>query len=595
MREKPFLHVSLFLFLLIQLACTGGKKPDEVRIRIIETTDIHGAIYPYDFLNDRDTKYSLARIHTFIANERKDNSHEVILLDNGDILQGEPVVYFSNYMDTASIHVCAAAMNFMEYDAATVGNHDIEAGHDVYDKLVDEFHFPWMAANAIDISTGEPYFKPYTIIKRNGLRMAVLGLITPGIPQWLPPQLYCGIAFDDMVKSASFWINEIEKKEKPDLIIGLFHAGHDYTYGGQMKNDPGNENGSLLVAEQVPGFDVIFIGHDHDVLLDSLINIEGETVYIVDPGSHARYAGVADVFLKYNHKMRKYDKKISLELVNISEYDPDTIFLDHLQWYFQQTRQFIETKVATLTEDIYSREALFGNSAFTDLIHTIQLDLTNADLSFTAPLAFNSVLEAGELTVGDLFRLYRFENFLYSMDLTGIEIDNYLEYSYGQWFNQMHHESDHLLKFELNDQGNPVRSGPGNTARLSGRYYNFDSAEGINYVVDVSKPVGERITITSFTNGSPFEEEKTYRVALNSYRGSGGGGHLTSGAGILENELSERITFSTTRDLRYHMIEWMNDQQVIKPAAYDNWTVIPHAWWMEGKERDRKILFSFEE
>jgi len=111
---------------------------------------------------------------------RKNNIQEVILLDNGDILQGEPVVYFSNYMDTASIHVCAAAMNFMEYDAATVGNHDIEAGHDVYDKLVNEFHFPWMAANAIDISTGEPYFQPYTIIKRKGLRIAVLGLITPG-------------------------------------------------------------------------------------------------------------------------------------------------------------------------------------------------------------------------------------------------------------------------------------------------------------------------------------------------------------------------------------------------------------------------------
>ncbi len=231
---------------------------------------------------------------------RKNNIQEVILLDNGDILQGEPVVYFSNYMDTASIHVCAAAMNFMEYDAATVGNHDIE-------------------------------------------------------------------------------------------------AGHDYSYGGQLKDEPGNENGSLLVAEQVPGFDVIFIGHDHDILLDSLINSAGETVYIVDPGSHARYAGVADVFLKFDHRRGKYDKKIFLELVDVSEYDPDPEFLDH------------------------------------------------------------------------------------------------------------------LLKLELNDQGEPVRSGPGSAARLSGRYYNFDSAAGINYVVDVSKPVGERITITTFTNGSPFEEGKRER------------------------------------------------------------------------------------
>lgn len=189
----------------------------------------------------------------------------------------------------------------------------------------------------------------------------------------------------------------------------------------------------------------------------------------------------------------------------------------------------------------------------------------------------------------------RFENFLYSVNLTGREIIDYLEYSYGQWFNHMKNESDHLLKLELNDQGEPVRSGPGSAARLSGRYYNFDSAAGINYVVDVSKPVGERITITTFTNGSPFEEGKTYRVALNSYRGSGGGGHLASGAGLSEKELPERITFSTTKDLRFHMMEWMNVQQVIEPAAYDNWTVITHSWWMKGKERDRKILFPFEE
>lgn len=596
MIKKAFVYVPLsFLLLVLQIACTRGRKPDEIHLRIIETTDVHGSIFPYDFLNDRDTKNSLARVHAFVSKERKDNRHEVILLDNGDILQGDPAVYLSNYMDTASIHVCAGAMNFMEYDAATIGNHDIEAGHTVYDKLVNEFHFPWMAANALDTSTGEPYFQPYTLIKRNGLEIAVLGLVTPGIPQWLPPRLYSGISFEDMIKTASFWIKEIEKKEKPDLVIGLFHSGHDYSYGGQLNHEPGNENASLLVAEQVPGFDIIFIGHDHEVFLDSLTNLAGETVYIVDPGSHTRYAGIADVTLKFDQQTNEYVKKISLDLVDVSAFDPDPEFLDHLEHYFQQTRQFVAEKVAILSETLYSREALFGNAAFTDLIHTIQLDLTGADLSFTAPLSFNTVLEAGELTVGDLFKLYRFENFLYSMNLTGKEIRDYLEYSYGQWFNQMKNDSDHLLKFELNDQGEPVTNGPGNTARLNGRYYNFDSAAGINYIVDVSKPAGERITITTFINGAPFEEEKIYNVALNSYRGSGGGGHLTSGAGLTKSELTGRITFSTTRDFRFHMLEWMKDQQVIKPVPSNNWSVIPPEWWEKGKERDSRILFSFAE
>ncbi len=593
MKKKQYAQVLLVLVLMAQVACTGVRKPNQIQLRIIETTDVHGAIFPYDLLNDRATENSLARMHTFVSKERKDENREVILLDNGDILQGEPVVYYSNYMDTGSVHVCTAAMNFMKYDAATVGNHDIEAGHDVYDRLVNEFDFPWMAANAVDISTGEPYFQPYTIIKRQGLRIAVLGLVTPGIPQWLPPQLYSGMVFDDMVKSASFWISEIKKREKPDMIIGLFHAGHDYSYGGHSKDEPGNENGSLLVAEQVPGFDIIFIGHDHDVLLDSLTNRAGEIVYIVDPGSHTRFAGVADVFLKFNHSKGDYDKNISLELIDISEYDPDPEFLDTLEGYFQQTREFTERKVATLTEDIYSREALFGNAAFTDLVHKIQLDMTDADLSFTAPLAFNTLLEAGELTVGDLFKLYRFENFLYTMNLTGKEISHYLEYSYGQWFNHMKDESDHLLRFEMDEQGEPVRSGPNHSADLSGRYYNFDSAAGINYTVDVSKPEGERITITGFSNGTPFEEEETYRVAINSHRGSGGGGHLTSGAGLTDRELPERIASSTTRDLRFYMMEWMNTQQVIEPELFDNWSVEPHDWWAEGKERDEKILFPY--
>lgn len=590
-KKKVLLYASLLFLLLIQIACNGVRKPDEIHLRIIETTDVHGTIFPHDYLNDSDTRNSLARVHAFVSDERKDNSHEVILLDNGDILQGDPAVYYSNYMDTSTTHVCARAMNFMGYDAATVGNHDIEAGHDVYDKLVTEFHFPWMAANALNIITGEPYFQPYAMLKRKGLRIAVLGLITPGIPQWLPPQLYSGISFEDMIKSASFWVEEIKEKEKPDLVIGLFHSGHDYTYGGQVKNEPGNENASLLVAEQVPGLDIIFTGHDHDVLLDSLINRAGETVYIVDPGSHTRYAGIADVHLKFDQKKKQYAKNTTLDLVDLSGYAPDPEFLGHLEYCSRQTGQFVAEKVAMLSDDLHSREALFGNAAFTDLVHRIQLDLTGADISFTAPLSFNTVLEAGELAVGDLFRLYRFENFLYSVNLSGKEVIDYLEYSYGGWFNHMKDESDHLLKFELNDQGEPVRNGRGNTARLSGRYYNFDSAAGINYEVDVSKPAGERITITTLTNGSPFEEEKMYRVALNSYRGSGGGGHLTSGAGLTKNELPKRIAFSTTRDFRYHMMEWMKTQKVVEPIAYGTWTVIPLKWWMEGKERDKKILF----
>ena len=103
----------------------------------------------------------------------------MILLDNGDLIQGDPMAYYYNFEDTTDIHIFADALNFMGYDAATIGNHDIETGHDVYDKFRGEINFPWLAANAINTETNEPYFEPYTLIERKGIRIAVLGLTTP--------------------------------------------------------------------------------------------------------------------------------------------------------------------------------------------------------------------------------------------------------------------------------------------------------------------------------------------------------------------------------------------------------------------------------
>ena len=211
-------------FLVLLMACSItflSPSAQTLNLKIIETSDVHGAILPYDFLRDTSTNSSLSQIHTYVNSEkvRKPNQ-QVILLDNGDILQGDPLVYFYNYEDSTSTHISAQAMNFMNYDAATIGNHDIETGHLVYDKFRKEINFPWLAANAIDTKTGEPYFDPYTIIERGGVRIAVLGLTTPYIPNWLPEILWEGIEFEDMVETAEKWIPVIKENEKPDLIIG---------------------------------------------------------------------------------------------------------------------------------------------------------------------------------------------------------------------------------------------------------------------------------------------------------------------------------------------------------------------------------------
>ena len=163
-------------------------------------------------------------------------------------------------------------MNFMGYDAGTVGNHDVEAGHSVYDRLVKEYNFPLLAANAVDIKTGKPYFKPYQIIEKDGIKIAVFGLVTPAIPNWLPEELYSGIEFRDMVETAKIWMPVI-LKEKPDLVVGLFHSGWDRSESEIQNQDPVNENGSAAVAYNVPGFDIIFNGHDHKLANEKFVNI----------------------------------------------------------------------------------------------------------------------------------------------------------------------------------------------------------------------------------------------------------------------------------------------------------------------------------
>jgi 2',3'-cyclic-nucleotide 2'-phosphodiesterase/3'-nucleotidase len=247
------------VLILVLVSCTDSGTE---RISILETTDLHGTLLPYDYVERRSTEVSLASVATYIKQLRQ-NEGEIVLLDNGDNLQGQPLVYYYNFIDTASPHINSRIMNYLEYDAASVGNHDIEAGHDVYDRLVREYDFPLLAANAVRTSTGEPYFKPYVIINKKGLRIAVFGLITPAVPTWLPPELYEGMEFRDMLETAREWMPVI-KKEKPDIVAGLFHAGWRWDESGQQSDAYMDENGSAAIAREVPGFDIIFTGHDHN-------------------------------------------------------------------------------------------------------------------------------------------------------------------------------------------------------------------------------------------------------------------------------------------------------------------------------------------
>lgn len=230
---------------------TAMAKTRTVRLVVVETSDVHGAFFPIDFIENRPAQGSMARVATLVDSLRREYGQNVILLDNGDILQGQPTCYYCNYVKPQMENVAAKVINRLNYDAETVGNHDVETGHAVYDKWCSEVRCPMLGANVVKAATGEPYFKPYTMLERDGLRIAVMGMLTDAVPNWLNESLWQGLRFEDMKTSAEKWMRVIKEKEKPDLVIGLFHSGWE----GGIENDSCRENDAERVAREVPGFE----------------------------------------------------------------------------------------------------------------------------------------------------------------------------------------------------------------------------------------------------------------------------------------------------------------------------------------------------
>ncbi len=580
------INIFRWQLILIAVLLASCSVKEEKAITILETTDLHGVILPYDFIERKEIKASLAGVSTYVKQARKGN-RPVVLLDNGDNLQGQPTVYYYNFIDTVSPHIMAGALNFLGYDAGTVGNHDIEAGHSVYDRLITKYKFPLLAANAVNIVTGKPYFKPFTIIEKNGIRVAVLGLITPSIPDWLPPELYSGIEFRDMLETAKLYI-PIMLKEKPDVVVGLFHSGWDERGDQAMEGSHNDENGVSAIAWNVPGFDVIMCGHNHNVVNKKFVNSAGDTVLILESGSRSEKIGRADVVFRKDRISGKMQKRVTGKIINVNDYSPDNVFIAEFSAENDVINEYVSKVIATSETAISSRDSYFGSSPFVDMVHSIQLDITKADISFSAPLSFDVKISAGPITVSDMFKLYRFENMLYTMSMSGSEIKKYLEFSYSGWLNTMKGPDDHMLKFQVSKDGKPVLKN--GQAWLKNQPYNFDSAAGIDYSVDVSKPEGKRVTINSFTNGNPFDPAKTYLVAVNSYRGNGGGGHFAA-AGISGKDLSRRLIKSTEKDLRFYILKNLEAKGTIKPLALNNWKIIPEEWVKNARNRDYGLLF----
>ena len=534
---------------LISLISSKDSIADgEYKVTVCSTTDVHGAYFDSSYVDDIAVKTSLANVSSYLK-ELRGGGVQPVLVDVGDNLQGDNAAYYFNYVETTLAHVYPRIASYLDYDAVIVGNHDIETGHDVYDRIDRELDVPYLAANAAfdrdengtadmdenpkDKLVSDSYFQPYCIVRRGGVKVAVIGMTNGNMKSWLSDSAWHGIDFQIISDIAQKLVDQVIEKEKPQLVVLAIHSG---TGGDQ----PDRENEAQYLAATLNGVDIVLNGHDHRPVAKEVENANGGTVVLLDAGSKAVVVGQADFTLTVKNG-KVVTKTVDYKLVPMDKYPADPEYVAAFKPDFEAVKTFARRPIGMLAENIFLADALDGPSSYINLVQTVQLASTGADISFAAPLSNSGVVPKGVIEFQDLVSIYKFENQLYVVEMTGRQIKDYLEYSYDGWVK---------------------RTGPS---------YNWDSADGIRYEVSRSAPAGERVKILSMCDGTPFDPDRTYKVAMTSYRASGGGDLLRNGAKVDPASLT---VVEKLKDIRSLIGDYIAEREEIVPEVATNWKFV---------------------
>ena len=567
--------------LLLLLASACGPKDGLHTLQLLTTNDVHGRWFDSTYV-EKGTRSSLMAINYYVDSVRTvDGADNVILIDAGDCLQGDNASYYYNYIDTRPEHLFTRLVSYMKYDAITVGNHDVETGHPVYDRVARELKshgIPFLGGNAIRNDNGKPYFPLYKVFKRAGLKVLVIGYTNANNPAWMDESLWSGMHFESLVPRVQEDVDRLRTKTGAQVVIVSMHSATGEGDGKIL------EAQALDLYQTLKGVDFVVCSHDHRETLRN-----NPEICLINTGNRAKYLGHG--VLKVNIKDGKVkSKEASCELIPIDKRKTDPEMRNAFRKDFEAVRVFSLEEIGALAVDLRTRDAYSGMCNYVSLIQTVMLKGSNAKIAFAAPLTYNSTIPSGVLIYNDLFTIYPFENQLYEIKLTGKEIKGYLEYSYSKW---------------LAEPGSPTtlriveRSDPRNNQTgwsFVARPYNFDSAAGINYTVDITKPAGERIEISSMADGSAFDPDAEYHVAVTSYRASGAGGLLTEGAGIPEPELEKRIVhrYPEIREILYDFVKeygLIDESAICNSSLYGEWKFIPEDLATEKISADLKRMF----
>ena len=466
------------------------------------------------------------------------------------------------------------------YDAVVVGNHDIETGHPVYDRVVKQMETPFLAANALDVKTGRPYFQEYVLLKRHGLKIAVIGFTNPNISGWLSPEIWEGMEFRNLLPYAQEVVDRVQTEAHPDVVIVAAHTGAGEGDGSRL------ENQGFDLYKSLRGVDFVVCAHDHKPRTH-----RNDSICLINSGAHCRNLGHG--MLTLTVKDGKIVKKVlDAGLIPVDARKSDVKMREMFCSEFEAVREFTKQELGMLEMDLHTRDAYVGMSDYLNLLHTLALGCPPAQISFSAPLTFDGSVKSGTIIYNDLFTLYPYENQLFVIRMTGKEVKDALEYSYDRWINTLVSGQKHILKIR---KGGDARTG---TLKWSfeNRPYNFDSAGGLFYEVDVTEPYGQRIRISTLADGTPFDESAEYNVAVTSYRANGGGGILRDGAGIDTGRIGERVVkfYPEIRELLY---DYLIKNKVIASDVIGNqdvigaWKFVPESKAIPVLIKDMDLLF----
>ncbi|MBR4735328.1 MAG: bifunctional metallophosphatase/5'-nucleotidase [Bacteroidales bacterium] len=575
---KLFIPVICLAF----LSCSRSLKDGDYTLTVLSTNDVHSTWFDSTYVGG-GIKNSIFAMNYYIDSVRTaDGPQNVLLIDAGDCLQGDNAAYYFNYVDTETPHLFPRIIEYMKYDAIAMGNHDIETGHPVYDrvqKALVKAHAPFMAANAVRNDNGKSYFPAYKMVRKAGLRIAIIGYNNANIKAWLSEELWSGMHFESIASRIQSDVDYVRGKEHPDIVIAAMHSAC------------GQGDGTILEAEAldafnlVKGVDWLICGHDHRPYVETR-----DTCALLNSGSHSRYVAHGKMHLTVKDGAVA-SKSFETDLIPVKAEKADPVMRAHFRKDFEAVRAFTLQEVGILNMDLRTRDSYAGMCDYINLIHTICLAQEPAELSIAAPLTYNKTIKSGILIFNDLFTIYPFENQLYVIKMTGDEVVRYLEASYDRWIVTASKPGDHVLNIIEKDNPRTMQKG----WSFANAQYNFDSVAGINYTVDVTKPRGKRINVTSMADGSAFDPARTYNVALTSYRASGGGALLDE-IGIETDLIDERVVarYPEIRNLLFQRLQEdpsIDPEEVSDPSILGHWSFVPQEIAGPALDNDLTLLF----